>query len=147
MLKLPPDSREFIALLNSNEVRYLIVGGYAVAYHGYPRFTGDIDIFVEMSAENAQRMEAVLNTFGFAGLGLRAADFLHPDTIVQLGYPPNRIDLLTSISGIAFADAWEGREAVEVEGMTLVFIGKEALLANKTASGRPKDIIDFNALS
>jgi len=146
MLILPPDSKEFIELLNSNNVRYVIVGGYAVAYHGYPRFTGDIDLFVEMSEDNAGKIETALNAFGFSGLGLRASDFLQSDTIVQLGYPPNRIDILTSISGVAFADAWEGHETVEVEGITLRFIGKQALLANKSATGRPKDIADLDAL-
>lgn len=147
MLMLPPDFREFIALLNSNDVRYVIVGGYAVAYHGYPRATGDIDLFVDRSEENAARIEAALNAFGFSGLGLRAADFLQPDTVVQLGYPPNRIDLVTSVSGIAFSDAWEGRETVESEGILLLFIGREALLSNKAASGRPKDLADLDALT
>ena len=147
MLKIPRDSKEFIELLNKNEVRYLIVGGYAVAFHGHPRMTGDIDFFVERSEENARKLAAVLTEFGFAGLGLTASDFLEPETIVQLGYPPNRIDLVTSISGVAFAQAWERRVGEEVDGVVMPFLGREDLLANKAASGRPKDLADLDALS
>ena len=116
MLKLPKDLREFIELLNSHEVRYLIVGGYAVAYHGHPRATGDIDFVVEVSEENARKLEAVLLDFGFGGLGLTAADFLQPGIVVQLGYPPNRIDLLTTISGASFeAEDLSPRQSNRIE--------------------------------
>ena len=108
-MKLNQDLREFIALLNSTGVKYLIVGGHAVAFHGYPRFTGDMDFFVERSSENAQRIEEVLGQFGFAGLGLTARDFVQPEIVVQLGRPPHRIDLLTSIDGVRFEDAWPRR--------------------------------------
>lgn len=147
MQKLPKDFREFIELLNSHEVRYLIVGGYAVAYHGYPRMTGDIDFFLAVSEENAAKLEAVLNDFGFGGLGLTAQDFLEPGKIIQLGYPPNRIDLLTSISGISFAEAWEDRVTDELDGLPVNFVGRKTLLVNKAASGRPKDQADLDALS
>jgi hypothetical protein len=147
MGKLPKDLREFIELLNSHEVRYLIVGGYAVAYHGYPRMTGDIDFFLEVSEENAAKLEAVLSDFGFGGLGLTAQDFLEPGKIIQLGHPPNRIDLLTSISGVSFAEAWEDRVADELDGLPVNFIGRQALLTNKAASGRPKDRADLDSLS
>src|SRR5688572_4205479 len=116
MLKLPKDLREFIELLNSRNVHYLIVGGYAVAYHGYPRATGDIDFFIEVSQENADKLELVLQQFGFGSLGLTAQDFLQPGIVVQLGYPPNRIDLLTAISGATFAEAWEKRVEEQFEG-------------------------------
>jgi Nucleotidyltransferase of unknown function (DUF6036) len=129
-MKLPRDLREFIALLNSHDVKYLIVGGYAVAYHGYPRATGDIDLFVEVSQENARKLIAVLGEFGFASLGLTEKDFLVPGSIIQLGYPPNRIDLVTSISGVTF-----------------FVVDKQTLMANKAASGRPKDLADLDALS
>ena len=108
-MELQKDLREFIELLNSHDVKYLIVGGFAVAYHGYPRTTGDIDFFIEVSEENARKLTVVLDQFGFAGLGLTEKDFLDPGTIIQLGYPPNRIDLVTSISGVAFASAWSRR--------------------------------------
>jgi hypothetical protein len=147
MIKLQKDLREFIELLNSHEVRYLIVGGHAVAFHGYPRMTGDIDFFLEVSEENARKLVAVLAQFGFAGLGLTAKDFLEPGAIIQLGYPPHRIDLVTSISGVTFAQAWEHRVYGQVEGLAMVFVDKPTLLANKAASGRPKDLADLDALS
>lgn len=147
METLPTDFREFIELLNSHEVRYLIVGGYAVAYHGYPRLTGDIDFFVEVSEGNARKLEAVLIDFGFAELGLTASDFLTPGQIIQLGYPPHRIDIVTALSGVEFAEAWKERTAGELGGVPAKFIGKKALLANKAASGRPKDLADLDALS
>jgi hypothetical protein len=146
-MRLQKDLREFIELLNSNDVRYLIVGGHAVAYHGYPRTTGDIDFFVEVSEDNAAKLEKVLVGFGFGSLGLTAKDFREPGTIIQLGYPPNRIDLVTSISGVAFAEAWESRICDRVEGLPMIFLDKQTLLANKAASGRPKDLADIAALS
>src|SRR5579883_1675858 len=105
-MKLQKDLKEFIELLNSKKARFVIVGGHAVAYHGHPRFTGDIDFLIEPSAENSQRLMAVLQEFGFGGLDIQAEDFLNPDSVVQLGVPPNRIDLLTSISGVRFEDVW-----------------------------------------
>src|SRR5437588_259781 len=147
MEKLQSDLREFIELLNSHEVRYLIVGGYAVAYHGHPRFTGDIEFFIEASSENASKLMAVLNDFGFGGIGLKASDFDRPDQIVQLGYPPNRIDLITSLSGATFADAWEKRIIDELDGVPVNFIDKRTLLANKASTGRLKDKADLDALS
>lgn len=146
-MKLQKDLREFIELLNSNDVRYLVVGGHAVAYHGYPRTTGDIDFFIEASVENAFRLESALKQFGFGGLGLAAKDFLEPGTIVQLGSPPNRIDLVTSISGVTFAEAWERRISDRIDELPIVFVDRQTLLVNKAASGRPKDLADIDALS
>ena len=99
---LNPDFKEFIALLNANDVHYLVVGGYAVALHGYPRYTKDLDIWIERSAENADRIVKALQEFGFGSLGLKADDFLVTDQIIQLGYPPRRIDLLTALPGVEF---------------------------------------------
>jgi hypothetical protein len=147
MLRLPKDLSEFIGLLNSHEVRYLIVGGYAVAYHGYPRVTGDIDIFLDNSGENPSRLEAALAAFGFAGLGLTAEDFRKPGIVVHLGYPPNRIDLLTGISGTSFDEAWERRIEDQFAGLRMLFIDRETLLKNKAATGRAKDLADVEALS
>jgi hypothetical protein len=147
MLPIPKDLREFIELLNSNSVRYLIAGGYAVAIHGHPRMTGDIDIFVEISEANAVKIEKVLVEFGFASLGLAAKDFLEPRTIVQLGYPPNRIDVLTSLSGVTFEEAWARRLEVDDAGLSLPFLSRDDVLANKAATGRPKDLADLDALS
>jgi hypothetical protein len=146
MLNIPKDLREFVELLNSNGVRYLIAGGYAVAFHGHPRMTGDIDVFVEISAENAGRIEKVLAEFGLSSLGLAAKDFLEPRTIVQLGYPPNRIDVLTSLTGVDFEQAWAHRVGVVVDGLPILFVGREDLIANKRATGRPKDLADVDAL-
>ncbi len=104
---LSRDFKEFIALLNEHEVRYLVVGGYAVAFHGYPRYTKDIDVWVELSPENAARIVRALEEFGFGSLGLDTGDFLESDQIIQLGYPPNRIDILTTLKGITFDECYK----------------------------------------
>jgi len=145
-MPLPKDWREFIELLNSRGVEYLIVGAFALAFHGVPRFTGDIDILVRRSAENSARIEEVLRAFSFASLGLSAADFLNPDQVIQLGHPPNRIDLLTSITGVAFEEAWADRVAGELHGIPVRFIGREMLIRNKRATGRAQDKADLEAL-
>ena len=116
-MSLNKDLREFIALLNSTGVRFVVVGGHSVAFHGYPRFTGDIDFFVERSADNARRLEQVLLDFGFGGLGLEAKDFLEPETVIQLGRPPDRIDILLSIDGVSFDQAWRNRVPSELDAL------------------------------
>ena len=141
-MTLQRDLREFIGLLNSLGVEYLIVGGHAVAYHGHPRFTGDIDFLVRPSTENARRVVAVLDAFGFAGLGLTEGDFVRRGSVVQLGRPPNRIDLLTLISGVDFDAAWIGSVAGELDGLPVRFIGFDNLLKNKQAAGRDQDLAD-----
>ncbi len=145
-MTLQKDLREFVELLNSHDVRYMIVGGYAVAFHGHPRMTGDIDFFLEPSEQNAAKILRLLTEFGFGGLGLTATDFLTPEFVIQLGYPPNRIDLLSSISGSSFEEAWADRVVAEVDGVTAIFAGRATLLANKAATGRPKDLADIAAL-
>jgi hypothetical protein len=144
-MNLSKELREFIALLNSTNVKYVVVGGHAVAFHGYPRFTGDIDFFVERSPENAAKLERVLTDFGFAEIGLKAADFLDPETVVQLGRPPNRIDILTSIDGVEFQEAWNSRIKTSV-GAELFFISKQLLVQNKRATGRTQDLADVERL-
>jgi uncharacterized nucleotidyltransferase DUF6036 len=141
-VKLQKDLREFIELLNSHEVEYLIVGGHAVAFHGYPRLTVDIGCFVRPSTANARRLTAVLQAFGF-GTVVDEQAFTSPDKIIQLGRPPNRIDLLTGISGISFDEAWENRVSAQLDGVPVAFIGRETLLRNKRASGRAKDLADI----
>jgi hypothetical protein len=141
-VKLQRDLREFIELLNSHAVEYLIVGGHAVAFHGYPRLTIDLDFFVRPDRENAHRLLAALNVFGFGQVGLDEDTFTNPDKIVQLGLPPNRIDLLTSISGVSFEEAWSRRVAGQLDGLPVAFLGREDLIKNKRASGRPKDLAD-----
>lgn len=145
-MTLQRDLREFIGLLNSLGVEYLVVGGHAVAYHGHPRFTGDIDFLVRPSAENARRIVAVLDRFGFADLGLTEDDFVRRGSIVQLGRPPNRIDLLTSISGVDFEDAWIASVAGTLDALAVRFIGLDNLLKNKQAAGRDQDLADVKKL-
>jgi hypothetical protein len=143
---LQKDLRKFIELLNSHGVEYLIVGGHAVAFHGYPRFTGDIDFFIRNTVENANRLIQLLDAFGFGGVGLQAKDFTRPDKVVQLGRPPNRIDILTSISGVEFDEAWTDRAVGQLDGITVPFIGKSALIKNKQACGRSKDAADIERI-
>lgn len=146
-MNLQKDLKEFVGLLNARRVKYVIVGGYAVAFHGHPRFTGDIDIFVEPSRENGQLIEDVLADFGFGALGIKAVDFLKPDAVIQLGHPPNRIDLMTGVTGVKFADAWESRVESVIGETSLNFVAKDLLLTNKRATGRAKDLADIESLS
>ncbi|HQE93596.1 MAG TPA: hypothetical protein PLH19_12340 [Anaerolineae bacterium] len=143
---LNQDFKEFITSLNTNEVRYLVIGGYAVALHGYPRYTKDIDIWIEMSPENADRMVKALEQFGFGSLGLRAADFQVPEQIIQLGYPPSRIDLITTPPGVEFADCYASRIEVEVDDVKVNFIDLENLKRSKRAAGRLQDLADLEHL-
>lgn len=145
-MKLHSDLRAFVELFNSHEVEYLVVGGHAVAFHGHPRFTGDIDFLIAATPTNAAAVVACLAEFGFPDLGISAEDLLPPGQIVQLGRPPNRIDLLTSISGVTFEDAWATRIQGVLDGLPVAYLGRGALLANKLASGRPKDLADIAAL-
>ena len=143
---LSDDFRDFLRLLNQHQVRYLVVGAYAVAAHGYPRNTGDIDIWIERSPENARKMVAVLADFGFGSLNVSESDFLKPDFVIQLGYPPNRIDLLTDVSGISFADCYEERLEKRLDGITVRFVGRECLRRAKLAAGRSQDRADLENL-
>lgn len=143
-MPLAKDLSEFIALLNSNRVEYVIVGAHALAFHGVPRFTGDIDFLVRPSVENAARVAAALQEFGFKSL--TAADFTAEGQVLQLGFPPNRVDVLTSISGCGFDEVWEGRVDSNLDGQPVSFIGREEFRKNKRASGRPKDLADLDSL-
>lgn len=145
-MTIAPDFREFVACLNAREVRYLIVGGYAVAFHGHPRYTKDFDVWIERTPENVERLLAALDDFGFGSVGLEAADFLEPDQIIQLGNPPHRIDILTSLDGVEFAVCYQDRETMQAEQVAVYFIGLEGLRANKRASGRHQDLADLENL-
>lgn len=145
-MPLPADWRAFIKSLNSNGVEYVIVGAVALAHHGFPRYTGDLDILIRNSPENAKRLESALAAFGLAALGLQAADFSESYRVIQLGVPPNRIDLLTSITGVPFDEAWASRVHADVEGIPVNFIGREALIRNKRLTGRAQDKADLEAL-
>jgi hypothetical protein len=139
------DFREFIALLNSKGVKFLIVGGHAVGLHGHPRFTGDLDIWIATDPANAQRIQIVLQEFGFGKL-FAAKDFLQPGYAIQLGRPPYRIDILTSIDAGDFKLAYKRRKILTREGLQLPFIGRNDLIANKNAAGRPQDVADVAKL-
>lgn len=143
---LSQDFREFIKSLNDNGVHYLVVGGYAVAVHGHPRYTKDMDVWVEINPENAPKIVKALTQFGFGSLELTEKDFLDPDRVVQLGYPPNRIDILTTISGVRFEDCYKSRVEVEMEGVKVNFIDLKNLKKNKQASGRHQDLADLENL-
>jgi hypothetical protein len=145
-VKLTKDLREFVVLLNSHRVEYVVVGGHAVAYHGHPRYTGDTDFFVRPSRDNAQRVLAVLDAFGFGEVGISNDDLTQPGRIIQLGYPPNRIDLITGITGVDFDEAWSGRVQTTLDGLPVPFLGRDALLKNKRAAGRAQDLADADAL-
>jgi len=136
------DLREFIESLNSNGVDYLIVGAYAVAWHGYPRFTADIDILVRPVPGNADAVLAALRTFGFGSLDITREDLSQGDQVIQLGAKPNRIDLITSISGVDVETAWAGCCPGLLGGLPVRFIGVRDLIRNKESTGRPKDLGD-----
>ena len=123
------------------------MGGYAVAFHGHPRYTGDIDLFIEPSADNSRVLSTVLDDFGFGELNIGSADFVREDMILQLGFPPNRIDIMTSIDGVSFSQAWPKRVSAVIDGLEMVFISRELLIQNKLASGRAKDVADAEELS
>lgn len=144
---LNKDFREFIALLNSNAVKYLVLGGYAIAFHGHPRYTKDLDIWLELSEENAANVMKALDDFGFSGLGISHEDLLMSGMVVQLGYPPNRIDLINSPDGVVFADCYPARTEVEIDGLTIAVIDLENLKKNKKASGRLQDLADLEKLN
>ena len=145
-MALSSDSKELIALLNSHSVEYLIVGAHSLAFHARPRFTGDLDILVRPTAENAAKMVAVLNEFGFGDSGVKASDFTTPDQIVQLGRAPNRVDLLTSITGVSIEEAFATKVSAELDKLPVSFLSKALLIANKRAVGRPQDLADLTEL-
>jgi len=145
-MPLPEDWRQFIESLNSNGVEYVVVGAVALAHHGLPRYTGDLDILVRNSVENSKRLESALAEFGLAALGIKAADFVDSYHVVQLGVAPNRIDLLTSLTGVTFDEAWDSRVQSLVGGTRVNFIGRETLVRNKRLTGRAQDKADLEAL-
>ena len=143
---LSQDFKGFVELLNKNEVEYLIVGGYAVGIHGYPRYTGDLDIWINATRQNARKMVVVLAEFGFDSFGLTEEDFTKLGNVIQMGYPPFRIDILTTIDGVRFKDCYKNKIVVLHDEITLDVIGIEDLRRNKKVSGRLKDIADLGNL-
>jgi predicted nucleotidyltransferase len=144
---LSQDFREFVELLIKNKAEYLIVGGYAVGIHGHPRYTGDLDIWLNPTETNASLILKTVNEFGFSSFNLKVEDFTKPGNVIQLGYPPLRIDLLTEIDGVSFEESFQNRKEVDIDGMIVNFIGYKELLKNKQQSGRPRDIDDIENLS
>jgi hypothetical protein len=145
-ISLDPNFREFLELLNSAEVKYLLLGGYAVNYHGYHRFTGDLDVWIAVSAENAQRVSRVLQTFGFPATRVPPSMFLETGKIFMFGRVPVRIDLLTAPSGVEFNECYARRVEANLDGLRVPIISLEDLKANKLASGRDKDLLDLKYL-
>jgi hypothetical protein len=140
------DFKELLELFNAHGVEYLIVGGYALAAHGAPRTTGDLDLWVNPTTENARCIVRALAEFGVGGMDLSVEDFVKPDHVVQLGLPPVRIDLVTAIDGVTWAEAWPGRLAGEYGPVPTHYLGRREFIANKRASGRRKDLSDIEAL-
>ena len=138
--------KEFIELLNKNRVRYLVVGGYALAVHGHPRYTKDIDIWILVSPDNASSIVITINEFGFSELGLTKEDFLKRGNVIQLGYPPNRIDILTSATGVDFEECYSKKVQIEMEGVRVDVIDAHNLKRNKKQTGRLQDLADVQKL-
>lgn len=145
-MEVQKDFREFLALLNAHEVKFMIVGGYALAFHGAPRFTGDIDVFVKPDHENAKRIIKALADFGFNSLDLTIDDFQDQNKVIQLGLPPVRIDIITSISGVTWEEADASKESGNFGDVSVFYIGKAQFVTNKRTIGRKKDIADLEAL-
>lgn len=145
---LNPDYRDVLRAMCTARVEFLIVGAYAVSFHGHPRSTGDFDLLVRPTANNATRVYAALADFGapLRSANVTAEDFTRPGTVYQIGQVPRRIDVLTSITGVDFATAWKTRSVVQWHGFEVAFLGRESLLVNKRATGRPKDLDDVGAL-
>ncbi len=145
-MDISQDFKEFIELLNKHKVEYLVVGGYAVAMYGYPRYTGDIDFWVKPNQQNAKNLILALIDFGFGGYDISENDFNEPDKVVQLGYPPNRIDLITGVTGLNFEECLANKKIVEIDSIPVNFISLFHLRLNKKATGRDKDKTDLNNL-
>lgn len=142
-----PDFKEFVQLLIKNQVEYLIVGGYAVSIHGYPRYTGDLDIWINPTKNNAEKVLACINEFGFSSYELTDKDFTKEYGIVQFGYPPVRIDIINSVDGVNFEECFQKKSIIEIDGLPVNFISLEDLITNKKTTARPRDIDDVENLS
>lgn len=145
-MEIQQDFKELLELFNGHSVEYVIVGAYALAYHGSPRFTGDIDIFVRPSHDNAAKVISALDHFGFGSLNLTIDDFQKPDSFVQLGVPPVRIDIITSLTGLTWEEADKGKQRGLYGKLPVFFLGREQYIVNKRATGRKKDLADLEAL-
>lgn len=145
-MEIQPDFKELLELLNKNDVEFIIVGGYALAFHGVPRTTGDIEIFINSIEENAQKIIKVIEEFGFGGLGLISSDFTKKDQVIQLGFPPVRIDFVTTITGVSWDEARQNSESGFYGEIGVKYIGINELIKNKKATGRNRDLSDLESL-
>jgi len=145
-IELHQDFKEFLRLLNSHQVEYLLVGGYAVGHHGYPRATGDMDVWIAVNESNAEKMVSVLSDFGMPKKALSKKLFLEKDKIIRMGVPPVRIEIITGASGVDFAECYSRRESIDIDGVTVNIISLNDLRTNKKATGRHKDLEDLEHL-
>jgi len=145
-MEVQPDFKDLLELFNAYKVKYMIVGGYALAYHGAPRYTGDIDIYVKPDSQNAELIMKALVEFGFGSVGLTVEDFENPDKVIQLGVPPVRVDIITSISGVSWKDASSGCVDGKYGDVPVKYIGLNEFIINKRTIGRKKDLSDLEAL-
>ena len=143
---LNKDFKEFVQFLNGNAVEYLVVGGYALMAHGHPRYTGDIDFWVDPTPANIAKLLTALHQFGFSSLDLKEEDFLAEQAVIQLGFPPARIDLMVAVSGVEFAGAYNSRLDVDLDGVCISVINRTDFIRNKQATGRAKDFLDLKEL-
>ncbi len=146
MIRLPRDFKEFLQLLNSKKIEYLLIGGYAVALYGYPRSTGDMDIWIALSENNARKIVETLKEFGFNVPELKEGLFLEREKNIRMGNPPLRIEILTSIDGVEFAECYKNKQVVAIDDVMINFISLEDLKRNKKASGRYRDLDDLDHL-
>jgi len=146
IMEVQPDFKELLALLNEHKVEYMIVGGYALAFHGAPRYTGDLDILVKAGKQNAEHILAALHGFGFAHLDLTTADFQAPEMVIQLGVAPVRVDIITSLTGVDWDEAYSGRVQGKYGDVPVDYLGRQQFIANKRATGRKRDLADLEAL-
>lgn len=146
MIQLPPDFKDFLKLLNLKQVEYLLIGGYAISYYGYPRATGDMDIWIAINNENASKIVEVLKEFGFNVPDLSINLFLQENKVIRMGIPPLRLEILTTISGVDFTDCFQERLITKIDGIDINLIGLKHLKINKKASGRFKDLNDLENL-
>lgn len=145
-MKLSPDLKELLTLFRLHDIEFIIVGAHALAFHGVPRFTGDLDILVRPTEKNARQIVAALEAFGFSGLGISIDDFITPEKVIQLGRPPARVDILTTITGVTWDEAAAGAVEGTLGETSLLFLGRTELITNKGSTGRIKDLADIEAL-
>lgn len=146
-MELAPDFSEFFGLLNARHVEYVVVGAYALALHGAPRYTGDMDILVRPTADNAHRVVEAIAAFGFPTDALSLEKVVDPRSVIQMGTPPVQLHIMSAIDGVAWDQIWQGRETAIISGLTIPFIGRQEFLQNKRAAGRAKDLADVEALT